>query len=284
MKVSVIMPCYNAAATIGAQLEALAVQSYPEPWELVVADNGSRDESRLIVQRYRHRLPCVRWVDASGVRGPAHARNRGIAAARGERLVFCDADDEVAEGWLAAMANALSVHDFVVSRMDDKSLNPAWLCEIWGPPEDALGPLFGFLPGAAAYGIGFRRELYERVGPFDESLRRMSDIDYSWRVQLAGFPLVRVQEALVHYRHRPTLSGLFRQAYADGQAQVQLYRKHRVNGMPWPAMGVAVRVWLALVRRVPSVWRRLDRAEWLVDMGVLLGRVRASVRHGKAAF
>lgn len=283
MTLSVIMPCHNAAETIAAQLDALAGQACAAPWELIVADNGSSDDTRDIVEGYRSRIPALRWIDASAKRGPAYARNRGVEAARGDRFAFCDADDEVAPGWLAAIAQALSAHPFVVSRMDDAKLNPSWLREIWGSPEEALGPLFGFLPGAAAYGIGFTRELYARVGPFDESLRRMSDIDYSWRVQLAGYPLARVPDALVYYRHRRTVTGLFRQAYADGQAQVLLYKKHRANGMPWPPISASVRGWIGMARRLPALRRQIGRAEWLIDAGVGLGHVRGSMRHGVLA-
>ena len=103
MSISLIIPCYNATDTIGAQLEAVARQQYRQLWEVIVSDNGSIDSSREVVERFKGQLPRLRIVDASDRHGAAHARNRGAAMASGDALVFVDADDEVAPGWLEAI-------------------------------------------------------------------------------------------------------------------------------------------------------------------------------------
>src|SRR5262245_10940945 len=115
------------AATIGAQLEALANQSWSEPWEIIVSDNGSRDDSVRVVERYAARIPHLRLVDSSDRRGAAHARNVGARAAAAPALAFCDADDEVGAGWVAAMGTALATHDFVACRIDVGKLNQDWV-------------------------------------------------------------------------------------------------------------------------------------------------------------
>ena len=86
-------------ATIGAQLEALANQSWPEAWEIT-------------------QLLHLRLVDSSDRPGASHARNVGARAATAPALAFCDADDEVGPGWVAAMGNALVRHDFVACLPD----------------------------------------------------------------------------------------------------------------------------------------------------------------------
>src|SRR5262245_35038573 len=116
MKLSVIIPCYNAAETIGDQLEALTCQRWSQLWEVVVVDNKSTDRSRTIVESYQKRLPNLRMINAFERQGQAHARNVGAQVACGESLAFCDADDEVGAEWLAAMGEALSKHDFVACR------------------------------------------------------------------------------------------------------------------------------------------------------------------------
>jgi glycosyltransferase involved in cell wall biosynthesis len=103
MKLSVVIPCLNAADTIATQLEAVANQKWSETWEVIVSDNGSTDNTLSIVKEFSDRIFNLRIVDASGRKGVAHAYNTGAKAAVGESLVFCDADDEVASGWLAAM-------------------------------------------------------------------------------------------------------------------------------------------------------------------------------------
>src|SRR3989337_1593891 len=116
MKLSVVIPCLNGARTIGAQLEALASQQWSQPWEVVIADNGSNDDSLAIVRSYQDRIPNIRIVDASDRRGQPHALNVGAAAAKGEALAFCDAGRAVAPGWVAAMGDALAEFDFVAGR------------------------------------------------------------------------------------------------------------------------------------------------------------------------
>lgn len=127
MKLSIIIPCFNAGQTIAVQLEALAQQEWSQPWEIIIADNGSTDETIKIVQTYQQRLPNLKIVDASKKRGAAHARNVGARVAQSEALAFCDADDEVAPGWVAAMGEALSEYDLVGGRDEHWKLNEPWL-------------------------------------------------------------------------------------------------------------------------------------------------------------
>src|SRR5664279_4470403 len=74
-KLSVIIACLNGAATLGTQLEALAGQPCPVPWELLLADNGSTDASVAIAESFRPRIPTLRIIDASSHRGAGPARN-----------------------------------------------------------------------------------------------------------------------------------------------------------------------------------------------------------------
>lgn len=130
MRLSVIIPCFNAASTIGTQLEALANQQWSEPWEVIISDNGSTDGLRDVVKTYEGRLPGFRVIDASAKRGRGYARNVAVHVARGESLAFCDADDEVASGWLSVMGEAVSKYDFVACRIDVFKLSPLWVASL----------------------------------------------------------------------------------------------------------------------------------------------------------
>jgi cellulose synthase/poly-beta-1,6-N-acetylglucosamine synthase-like glycosyltransferase len=85
VKLSVILPCYNGAATIAVQLDALTRQHWPGSWEIIVVNNGSTDSSMEIVDRYRARLPPLAIIEAHvpGTRrlGVPHSYNVGIGAA-----------------------------------------------------------------------------------------------------------------------------------------------------------------------------------------------------------
>jgi glycosyltransferase involved in cell wall biosynthesis len=135
MKLSVVIPCYNAESTIEEQLDALADQHWIEPWEVVVANNRCTDNSIAIVRSYQSKIPNLRIVDASERQGQPYALNIGAEAALGEALAFCDADDVVGEGWLRAIGDALSKHDFVACRVDVDKLNKEWNRNSRGNPQ-----------------------------------------------------------------------------------------------------------------------------------------------------
>jgi GT2 family glycosyltransferase len=232
MKVSVIIPCLNNASTLATQLAALAAQSYAEPWEIIVADNGSTDETLAIARQFGDRLPHLHVIDASEVGGSAYARNMAAAAAQGEFLLFCDGDDEVGAGWVAAMAAALETADLVGGQMEYWRLNEPWLVKAYGC-ESGL-ELFesGYLKFASGCNLGIRRAVHNAIGGFDETLLRLQDVDYSWRVQQAGFKLSYAPDAIVHFRLRGSIPGVCRRAFKFGYTEPFLYQKHRDKGMP----------------------------------------------------
>lgn len=103
--VSVVIPALNEADGIARQLRALDAQVFDSSWEVVVADNGSTDDTRSVVESFQSKHFLLRWIDASGRRGINHARNEGVAKSVGNRILLCDGDDEVEPGWLSALAD-----------------------------------------------------------------------------------------------------------------------------------------------------------------------------------
>jgi GT2 family glycosyltransferase len=283
LKLSVVIPCLNAAATIGVQLDALTGQDWDGDWEVIVADNGSTDGSREIVESYRGRLPGLRLVDASDRRGQAHARNLGAAAATGDAFLFCDADDEVAPGWLAALGRALAQHDFVACRYDNEKLNPVWVQRTHlNPQKDGLTSYDypPFLPHAGGGGLGVTRRAHEAVGGFDETLPALEDTDYCWRLQLAGFPLHFAPEAVVNIRHRGDLGSIYRQGVSYGLHNVLIYERYRTKGMPRLGWLPGIRKWISLLLRTPLLLlTREGRARWMWQLGWRVGRIRGCFRY-----
>ena len=285
-EVSVVVPCFDAEETLGAQLAALAGQEHPGGWEVIVADNGSTDGSRAVAESFRGAVPSLRWVDASARRGPGHARNAGAAAARGELLLFCDADDEVAPGWVTAMSLALAGAGLAASRYDAVKLNPPAVREIHGTPQQDGLNVYDYppyLPHAGGGGLGVRRDLHERIGGFDEGLPALEDTDYCWRLQHAGAEMVFVPDAVVHIRYRASLVGVFRQGVSYGEHNVLIYKRYRDRGMPrlGPLPGLAR--WAKLLLSVPSVVTRRGRGRWVWQAGWRLGRLKGCLRHRVAA-
>jgi GT2 family glycosyltransferase len=261
---TVVIAVRDGIHVIGPQLEALAIQEFDGSWEVIVADNGSRDGTVALVEGFADRLPGLRVLDASARAGQAYAVNEAVQAARGRSILLLDADDLVAPGYLAAMAAALEDGVFVAARLDCESLNQPWLWSTRPPTQvDGIGSPFAFLPSAGAGTFGMRRAVFEEVGGFDDTIMEGSDIDLSWRVQLAGYPLQFVPDAVVAYRYRDTMRGIFAQGRAYGIAGPVLYRRYRPQGMPR-------RPWRAAVRFHAGALLRLARARSRSDLGLCL--------------
>lgn len=220
MRVSVVVPTYQAGPLLEQQLAALAAQTWTGPLEVLVCDNGSTDGSTDRVASY----PYTRLVDASARRGPGPARNIGAAEARGDVLLFCDADDLVSEVWVAAMAEALTEHDVVAGRSDLSRLNSPRVRASRPLPEGLQAAGWG-PPYAGAGNLGIRTEVFLALGGFDESLLHLEDVDLSWRLQVAGHALHYEPRATVHVRLRPTWSTQLRQGRNYGRAWAELERR-----------------------------------------------------------
>jgi GT2 family glycosyltransferase len=223
---SIVIAAYNAAHTLGAQLDALAPQ-IAAGVEVLVCDNGSTDATGDVVgARARTGLP-VRIVDASARPGPAAARNIGAGEARGKLLLFCDADDVVDTGWVAAMTRALAAADLVAGRLDGRSLNTGNRVSVdWEVSAEIRMPFWTRYPAGASSNLGVRAAVFRAVGGFDERLRTGEDVDLCWRVQLAGFAFARAADALVFSRQRDGRRAVFRQAYSYGAGSRALRRKY----------------------------------------------------------
>ena len=277
---SVVIPCLDEADLLPHQLEALARQESADVWEVVVADNGSTDRSREIALSFADRLPELRVVDASARRGRHYACNVGVRHARGRSIVFVDADDEVAPGYIAAMAHALREHTVVAARLDHIALDPAWMAGVGsGFQIRGLEDGFGFLPFGSGCSLGFQRSVFEAVGGFRERATYCEDVDISWRVQLAGHRIEFVPDAVVHYRSRTTLRAMFHQHRNFGRSRALLYHDYRSSGMPPRPSKTALNEWFFIARSVLRIRSRAEAARWSRRLGRCVGRLQGSVRY-----
>ena len=277
--ISVVIPVLDGEAVIGDQLRALAeqVSELDGELEVVVADNGSTDRTAEVVESFRGALPGIRLVDASARRGPAAARNAGVEAAAGRIVAFCDADDVVAPGWLAAVVKATSGNDLVAGGIDFHHFGPPGERRpVWTPGEGA----FRWMKFGLGANLAVSRDAFLEVGGFAEELRAGEDVDLTWRLQLAGYPLHHEPAAVVYKRPRASRRHLVRQHLDYGQYDVLIYKRLRGAGMPRRSLVAQAKLygWLVL-----NAWRLLGdtrgRSTWLVSGAGALGRLIGSVRH-----
>jgi glycosyltransferase involved in cell wall biosynthesis len=277
VELSVVVPCLNSAESLPDLFAQLAREELDAPWELLLVDNGSTDQTRAVAESWADRLP-VRVVDGAGRRGAWYARNVGVTAARSDQILLLDSDDLVKPGYLATMRAALREADLVAARLDHWVANPAWAGA--SRPEavaDGLFDHFDFLPYAATCTMGLHRQPFEQVGGFSE-MPFGEDVDLSWRLQLAGNTFRPAPDAVVYYRYRTTLRSMFRQARGYGRGQPALYRRFGTSGMPrrrWRQVG---RSWRGALVQLAYARSKRELAAALFLLGVYLGRIEGSVR------
>ena len=182
MELSVIICTYNRSRHLRNALDSLAEQAMPGglAWEIIVVDNNSTDDTQQVAESFADRSTVpVRYIRETN-QGLSHARNRGIAEARGRNLAFIDDDALVESGWAAAICGAFTSYncDCVGGRIYLKPVKdmPSWLSkDLWG----FLACLdYGDEPFRVAdhyiYGtnMAFTRDILDQVGCFNPDLGR----------------------------------------------------------------------------------------------------------------
>ncbi|MCD2103675.1 glycosyltransferase [Rhodococcus erythropolis] len=284
--ISVVVPTFNAVDLIGEQLDALAEQDYDGDFEVLVSDNGSTDGLRSFVESHplKERLR-LKWVDASALKGVSYARNAGVAYARGEFIAFCDADDRVHSSWLRSLAHAAARCDLVSGALETATINSPEVNR-WREFIATATPhsYATFLPYAFGCNFGVWKLAYETVGGCDESLPTGGgdDVDFSWRLQLAGMTLVHEMDAIVAYRLRPDLRGTWRQLHNYGVAGAGLHKKYSRLGFARStprAVAIEVAVLMLLSPLLPQFVTRMPRGKWITHAGFFVGKLRGSIRY-----
>jgi GT2 family glycosyltransferase len=224
LQASIIIPTYNRATELSICLQALAaIETTPATFEIIVIDNNSVDNTKDVFLRFAQAHPalCCCYVCETKP-GVSHARNRGMAEARGEVLCFLDDDSPPEPGWLNALVEPFkdsqvgctggpSILDFHGQEI------PPWL------QGDLQGLLSGFtLPYVEptpvslwtelplSCNMAIRRSLFADIGFFRTDLGRSGDqvlaaedTEMIVRVHKAGWKVMYLPQAQVHHRVAP---------------------------------------------------------------------------------
>jgi GT2 family glycosyltransferase len=211
MRVTMIIPARDAATTLPRCLSALAASTSP-PSEVIVVDDGSTDATGDVAARAGARV--LRLSD--GPLGPAAARNRGAVAARGDVLVFLDADVAVHDDALALVRAGFEADDGLAALFGSYDADP---------PERGLVSRYKNLVHhythqhgrreASTFWAGcgaIRRDVFLESGGFDEAYRvpSIEDIELGFRLRRAGLSIRSCPEVQATHLKRWTLWSLIR--------------------------------------------------------------------------
>ncbi|TKJ28073.1 MAG: glycosyl transferase family 2 [Chloroflexi bacterium B3_Chlor] len=226
IEVSIVVPAYNAGGTIDACLTGLLTQSVPrEGYEVIVVDDGSGDETREIVGKHD-----VRLIDQPH-QGPAVARNRGVAEARGEIVLFTDADCVPTEDWIAEMVRPFDDPEVVgvkgVYLTQQSGIVPRFVqCE-YEERYDRMARRRR-IDFVDTYAAGYRRSVFVAEGGFDVRYPNASveDQEFSFRLAERGYRMVFNPQAAVYHRHPRTLGTYLKRKFNIGYWKVMVLQRH----------------------------------------------------------
>jgi cellulose synthase/poly-beta-1,6-N-acetylglucosamine synthase-like glycosyltransferase len=224
---SVIVPAYNAGLTIQACLKALLHQTVPvSDYEVIVVDDGSTDDTALKAAA----IQGVRVIRSTH-HGAAAARNRGAQSARGDILLFTDADCEPTADWvhemLAPFAEPSVQGAKGTYRTRRRELTARFVqCEY----EEKYARMAGAksIDFVDTYSAAYRRDVFLKSGGFDESILAASveDQEFSFRLAEQGARLVFLPTAIVYHQHPATLAAYARRKFGIGYWKVKVHRRH----------------------------------------------------------
>jgi len=199
-KVSVIIPTYNRGQFIVQALESVLSQTFHD-YEIVVIDDGSKDNTREILKRFESKIRPI-YQDNQGI---SKTRNRGIKESFGEYIAFLDSDDYWTSDKLAQQVKILDSKPkvgIVYGRMpiineqgERVGMKPAGVS---GKNFKELLEVWGDLPTSS---IMTRRECFEKAGLFDTSLATMEDIDMWIRIA-RHYDLFEIEDRILAYYRR----------------------------------------------------------------------------------
>lgn len=224
--VSVVVPAYQASATIGQCLSSLVAQDYPdELLEIIVVDDGSFDRTAEVIRTF-----AVRYLYQQN-QGPAAARNAGAALAEGEILLFTDADCVPSVNWVTEMVSAFRPPEVMAVkgayRTNQQQL-VARFVQIEFEERFALLKKAGSTDMIDTYSAGFRAAIFAELGGFDTRfpVANNEDTELSYRMAARGLRMVFNPRAIVyHLSHPDSLWTYARLKFGRGFWRMVVYRR-----------------------------------------------------------
>jgi O-antigen biosynthesis protein len=225
MRVSVIVPVHNDPRIEFCLSSLLAQNCPPESYEIIAVDNNSDDVIRDIICHFP-----VTYVREER-QGSYFARNRGLEFAVGDVAAFIDADCVADPDWLSNLLRGFD--DSKIGGVGGKILKLRPKTWVQAAAEDLaerqVAPQsFPFFPAPyiVTANAAYRMSILHRLGGFDTRFQSGGDVDLAWRVQLHGYRITTVPDAVVYHAARESLKGYFKQYFGYAAGHPLLFKKH----------------------------------------------------------
>lgn len=226
MDISVIVPAYNAQPYISRCIEALLSQSFnPNNYEVIVVDDGSSDQTADIIKNYP-----VKYVYQKN-QGPATARNRGVKEAKGDIILFTDADCVPTGNWIEEMVRPFkSPHIAAVkgAYLTNQKEVVARLAQVEFEERFEMLKKADSIDMVDTYSAGFRKAIFSQMGGFDTTfpVANNEDTDLSYKMSRHGFKMAFNPVAVVyHLKHPDSIKKYARLKFWRGYWRMVVYKR-----------------------------------------------------------
>lgn len=269
--IAVVMPVRNESAFLGQTLDQIYHQDYPmEKVEVVVAEGCSTDNTREIALGFKGRFGSLKVLDNTRCL-PSSGRNVGVKNTTAPYIIVIDGHTHLPSKDILADMVQLFESTGAHCLCRPQPLMPPDINEFERSVAICRSSSLGHKPGSEIYadderyvdptssGAMYRREVFERIGYFDEEFDACEDVDFNYRVHIHGMKAFLSPKLAVCYYPRSSLRGLWRQMVRYGQGRHRFSLKHGVfSPIQWlAAAGVAGFALLLLLALASSAAREV---------------------------
>jgi len=185
---SVVIPAFNEEKTIGKCIESLITQTTNQPYEVIVVDNGSTDNTSEIVKKYKDKLDLKLIKEPHKGRG--QARFAGFRAAKGDIILSIDGDSIAPRNWIQELTKPFSDPKIIAvtgtGRIDDCSPRINRTFNILQPFSMFTYRLFFRHYWLTGFNFAIRADIYKKAGEFNPKIQGYEDTELAFRVSKLG--------------------------------------------------------------------------------------------------
>lgn len=224
MFVSIVITLKNEAETIRSVLDSLIAQD--PPFEIILVDAKSEDDTQRIIKEYSKKYDFIRLFTHAGSRG--NGRNYGILKAKGPIVAFTDGGCIAEPQWLSSIREKIEEgYDIVAGKtINFGPFKQIQRVEVIEHGYDITWP---------SCNLAYKKELFKKIGGFDEHFVTAEDIDLNFNAVNAGASIGYAEDAIIHRSSATTLYSFIRQSFWYGYGRKQLTLKH---GKLWKSYSI----------------------------------------------
>ena len=212
MKYSVIIPTLNSRDDLDTLFDSIEKNNIQGMSELVFVDAGSKDGTIDIINRYKEKYNYLKLIEC-GMVSKGKGRNLGVKAATGDVIIHTDSDVEFLPGWFEAIQDSMGYADIVAGFSPDPEGKHLPRVPIYVDGQDITYPTCN---------IAYKKEVFERVGLYNEVQNMPEDCEFHYRCVKAGYIIHYNPDMKLHHHQRSGRIGFAKQAFWNGEARYEL--------------------------------------------------------------